>query len=368
MDEHNSATAGGLTLTSGTQTAEALGHAVSESWREPFIPKGSAGAEEKIEREVETAEAEHAETADAETAEQTESERPKRMGGFQRRISKLTKRNYELQEKLRRYEGGDGNAQQQETAPPSAQVEEQAPTAQPDRRPSDARTRYADFDEVIDAADRIAISGETEKAIRGSSNSTEVAYFLAKHPELIRSLEADGPARAKERVQQISRELEQFHALPPHEQAEILRKRGLFEAHTARVQEALNAERDAKQLFDAAQGKPVAPFVAQGILEQDNSHAIAIHLARNPKVLEELNRLPAAAAISKIGRIAERLDSESSNGSGATRRPKTKLPEPINPVGGSSARTSLPMDQLPQAEYNRAREQQIRERRRYGGI
>ena len=51
----------------------------------------------------------------------------------------------------------------------------------------------------------------------------------------------------------------------------------------------------------------ISPYVESAILEQENSHDLVIHLARNRALVDELNRMSPAASVAKLGRIAEQL-------------------------------------------------------------
>jgi hypothetical protein len=83
---------------------------------------------------------------------------------------------------------------------------------------------------------------------------------------------------------------------------------------------------------------------------------IDIHLRRNPALAEELRNMSVPGAIAKIGRIAEQLGNE--------KREKVCAPSPINPVGQSSSRTGMSLEEVSVRDYIKIRNKQERDWRR----
>jgi hypothetical protein len=83
----------------------------------------------------------------------------------------------------------------------------------------------------------------------------------------------------------------------------------------------------------------------------------AIWLAENPDTARELAVMSEQDAIKEVKKLAARFDARN-------RRPMSQAPAPINPVRGSSTRSSVPLDELPYQEFARVREQQERNRYR----
>jgi hypothetical protein len=209
-----------------------------------------------------------------------------------------------------------------------------------ERHFSEAKKQYHDFDATIADADRagVGISKKLETAIRSVGNPAEIAniaYTLAKNPALVVELEYD-PTR-----------LAQISPTARHNQ--------LFNAHQERMSKA---DPDAVALVAAATDVPIRNDVRMAVLEQDNSEALAIHFARNPEVLEELNQLPPAAAVSRVGRIAAQLETKA-------KAQRVRVPEPIVPVGQSSTRSGGNyLGELSPREYIRVRNTQEYARKR----
>lgn len=379
-----------LTITSTTpgETQEMLSHAVSEDWRTPpSKPEPKENGKEDSIRVDELPPKEFAKVREEQIKSRKESEwefrraeenggKSHKGGGLAKRIDRLTAqkaaeqaradaaeaRAAELEARL----NGTG-AQGAKPPGPSQQPAELAkvesvkaaevPTkAEHSKQFGEAAKRYPDFKQTLETADRsgVRISESLESAILANPNSTDIAYFLAKNPTLIPELEKDHT-----RVAQIASDLKGVHSKAAQSgDLETARQQQLFHSHSQRVGAALKAEPDAQKLL-AASNVPIAPNVTLAIVEQPNSEQVAIHLARHPELLTELNRLPASAAISKVARLAEQLESKA-----ASNRVKPKPPEPIQPVGGSVSRTGLSLEEIPLKDFIRERNRQERARRR----
>jgi hypothetical protein len=370
-----------LTLASTTEPQTHLDAAVSDDWRTPPAaqaePKENSNGDSKpIDKlDPETFAKVRAEQIKARKEAEWEFRMGEEGGGqskskFQKRIDKVT-RNWRESEKLREAAERraaelearlNGAAPKQETTEPVAATQEtrteapQPPPTEPqkveyNRKFAEAAKRYPDFKETIDAADRsgVQISESLESVIRATGNAGDVAYFLAKNPKLISELEKDHT-----RVAQISKDLRA---------ATIDRESELMNAHADRLRKAFPDLSKLRKLHtDAlASGVGTTAAINSAVLEQPNSEQVAVHLLQNHELRAELSRLSPAAAMARVGRIAEQLESRA-NGNG--NREKPKPPEPIAPVGGSATRGSVNLDELSPTEYIRVRNKQERERRR----
>jgi hypothetical protein len=223
-----------LTLTSTTSSQEQMEHAVSDNWREPFVPPVAAPAVETPEAEVEP------ETpAVPETAETTESKpKDKPKSRAQRAIDKLTARNHRLEEELEQARKAPKPAEEAKTAPATAgppklqdylnagktaedwadarddwKAGEETKQAESARQKetfdtynksiSEARVRYEDWDEVVEATDAV-IPQSASIAVIEAGNGPDVAYYLAKHPEVCESLMDMTPAAVIMQIGRIS--------------------------------------------------------------------------------------------------------------------------------------------------------------------
>ncbi|HLJ26565.1 MAG TPA: hypothetical protein VKY85_07630 [Candidatus Angelobacter sp.] len=160
------------------------------------------------------------------------------------------------------------------------------------------------------------------------------------------------------------------------------------------------AEEKYPDFRDVVGSSATIPMIAQvAIIEAgDIGPEIAYYLGKHPEVIQELAELVEVSpmrVVTRIGQIEAALQLEkpsagdTANGKSATRTstgsqtrtaagngsqtrtttppPKkptqTSAPAPITPVGGSSTKTTVPMDELPYRDYKRLRDQEDRARR-----
>ena len=223
--------------------------------------------------------------------------------------------------------------------------------------------KYPDFAEAMADADKaqLTVPDRAATAIKAARNRADVVYYLARNPEVCREL-WDNPDSATQNIGEISRALlNADEESRRRRQQQSLRPQELLQAHNQRILAARKADPDAAAAVDAAANLPISHTVISAVLEQENSDALVIHFAKNPKVLEELNELPPSAAMSRVGRIAEQIASNA-----AAKRERAKPPSPITPVGNSSSRTGLSLDDpsVPISVYIRERNKQEAQRRR----
>ena len=96
---------------------------------------------------------------------------------------------------------------------------------------------------------------------------------------------------------------------------------------------------------------PLGPELAQLILETDNAHDVAYHVATHDKVLRELSQLSPARAALKLGQISARLAAPASAPKSTTKAPK---PPPTVKAKGSSPNKDP--SQMSDAEYAKWRQ------------
>jgi hypothetical protein len=111
--------------------------------------------------------------------------------------------------------------------------------------------------------------------------------------------------------------------------------------------------------FDAKVGdiKPNSPFYA-AIMEAENGEDIAHYLGSNIKEAQRILQLSERAQVREIGKLEAKF---------LAKPPEIKtppdVPDPIKPVGGSSAPSTKRLIDMTQAEFDKRRRQQIAERR-----
>jgi hypothetical protein len=106
-----------------------------------------------------------------------------------------------------------------------------------------------------------------------------------------------------------------------------------------------------------AQTPDIAELVGDALLALPGGPEATLYLIRHPEQARELQGLPEHVAVAKVAQLTARLDP-------AAKRQRSNAPPPISPVGGSATRSSLPLDELPYAEYRRRRDEQSKNRYR----
>jgi hypothetical protein len=109
--------------------------------------------------------------------------------------------------------------------------------------------------------------------------------------------------------------------------------------------------------LDKQSNIPIPRAVEDALLALPGGPEATLHLIRHPEEARQLQQLPEHVAIAKVAQLTARLDP-------ATKRQRSNAPPPISPVGGSSTKSSVPLDQVDYQTYRRARDQQSKERYR----
>ena len=234
--------------------------------------------------------------------------------------------------------------------------------------------KYPDFAEAMADADRaqLTVPDRAATAIKAVRNRADVVYYLARNPEVCREL-WDNPDSATQLIGELSKQLEERPpevkpARQPQAQpldGDTLQLMQKYHNHTERVRSLLAARPDADQLISAVQssGIGISPTVEVALVEQDNSEKVVLHLLERPELRAELNRLSYPTAMARVSRIAAQLASKA-----AAKRERAKPPSPITPVGASSSRTGLSLDDpsIPIGTFIRERNRQEWQRKRAG--
>jgi hypothetical protein len=223
-----------VVMTSTTSPQADLDHAVSENWRE--LPK---------EPVVEPTEGEEPKTPVEEVATDEKPKEKEHKSGWQKRIDKLTARNHSLETevetlrkkvtpeaataapkgpaepKLADYQGdvekyvAARDAWKQAETDRQGEAERQRETFEGyNKKVSEARGTYDDWDEVVSAADAIKIPQSAYLAVVESENGPDVAYYLAQHPEEAQTLVEMSPIGAVRAISKISDKLLASKATP----------------------------------------------------------------------------------------------------------------------------------------------------------
>lgn len=240
-------------------------------------------------------------------------DKPKPKGGFQTRIDRLIREKDELAQELERARAAKGT---DKVEPAKA-----APVVEAEPKIED----FTDHNEYIKA----------------------MAKFIAR--ETLRT----------EREEQTKKEQEAA-------------RKSEFDAYNEKTVNARVKYEDWEEVV----GNPkvlIPPSVHVAIIEMENGPDVAYYLGKHPELAKELMEMSPSRANGKIWRLSEQLEAESPAEEEETEeievdpepekpkvkveaKPEKKKYEPIKPVGGGSSKSSVPLDQMSMADYNKARE------------
>jgi hypothetical protein len=139
------------------------------------------------------------------------------------------------------------------------------------------------------------------------------------------------------------------------------RQRAVFDNFNKQVSTVREQNDDFDEVMNRSLEIPLS--VQQAIPTLDNGAAVAYHIAKNPDIAAELMDMLPARAIAEVGRISERLLSASSTDrTPPVKKIVSKAEAPIQPVGGT-AKSTVPLEDLPPREYQRIRNAEEAKRR-----
>jgi hypothetical protein len=229
-----------ITLTSGdNSTPEELEHAVGPNWREPFVQPSSGGEPAANEKEAPEPQETEQTAAASETAEKPpeSKERPQQRTKAQRAIDKLTAKNYqlakELEEARKAKPAEQPAASTQPPGPPQlkdfktpeewadardawkearaaeaeAQQERQVELDEYNRGVSELQATKDDWEETVANSDIQIREYVSAAIVEMGKAGPEVAYYLAKHPEVCEELNGMKKFSAIAKVHEIAKTL-----------------------------------------------------------------------------------------------------------------------------------------------------------------
>lgn len=296
-----------ITIASTTDTPEEVKRVAALD-----APKPETPPEEEVKTETEETPVKEEVESEPATEAKTEGEetpgKPKGKGGFQRRIDKLTKRNYQLEEEL--------ESQKERTERLLAQLETgakvQAPTSTDDPEPQLRQFEGKSYEDYVKALARWTARQENKSQAQVEAKKSEEA-----------------------RTQEV------------------------FKSYNQRLSEARGRYEDYDEVVGQDISIPQSAKVA--IIELENGPDIAYYLGQHPEVCEDLLELSDVQAVAHIGAISSALRPAE----GEKESPKTVgtlAPPPIKPVAGASTKSTVPLDELPYREYRAIRDRQTKGR------
>jgi len=230
---------------------------------------------------------------------------PRKKGGFQRKIERLTQENEYRARRIEDLEAAlagrnNGHAGQQQEQPSWP-------------RPKPTQAQFASYEEYDDAKDEW----------RDAKKEHEREQREREHA--VARLEQERETRWQQSV-------------------------GEFSTATADFEDVLSGVRHIH--FGEA--------LQKAIKDSPMGARLAYELARAPKELERIAKLPPLAAVRELGKFEAKFDSAP-----PTKKIEvSKAPEPITPVGRGATTSTVPLDQMDYQDFKRARQRQIAARRR----
>jgi hypothetical protein len=270
-------------------------------------------AAEKVEATDESEDADDAEDGSDESKDDGK-DKPRKKGGFQRRIDKLNARHAEAQRELE-YWKQLALKEKAGSEPVKEQPKVERVVPQEGKPDPDQFDTHADY---IDALTDWKLE-QREKARAAEDNrkqlQTEQQRIIAEHHEREKS----------------------------------------FAEKTEGYVEAITELLESNPYISAA--------VEQLIVTSENGPGLMYELAKNRAEFERINKLPPLAAAMELGRIESRLQ-KSAEEPKVEAKKITKAPKPLEPIGGSkgAVRKSIDDPNLSQADYERIRREQMKSR------
>lgn len=139
----------------------------------------------------------------------------------------------------------------------------------------------------------------------------------------------------------------------------------LVREHHERVKSFADKTEDYAEVLEDVNDVRIPAGLQQAIVESDRSAELIYELAKNRAELERISKLPPLAAARELGKFESKLPSQASSEDQKTEKkePKkiTQAPKPIAPVGTGgkgSAPKSIYDPNLSQSEYERLRREQ----------
>jgi hypothetical protein len=267
--------------------------------------------------EPDEAEEETEEEGDGEEKEgEEEPAKPKRTGGFQRKIERLVRENEYLTRRFHEL------AQQQRQQPPPQQPEgPRLRVALDDKYGDGGRPRQDQFDSYDEYLDKL----------------TDWKLATALQQEHTAQQQRHQAAQQQERLTGWQQRVGQFKSEAP----------------------------DFEDVLESVDHINLTPVLQQAIMGDALGPKLAYELARRPEDFARIASLDPVGALTALGEFKARLEpaktaapqQQHQNGV----KPVSRAPNPIRPVGqGASGGSTVPPDQMPLGDYIRWRERSLK--------
>lgn len=239
----------------------------------------------------------------------------------------------------------EGEVQQQAIAPENATPQE-AGTETPTEKETPQAAKSYTQDEVNDLVKRAKAAAES-KTERRVLRTLETLQARQQSPVQQQTSEAPARQDGESDAQYVRRLVDQ--ELQTRTQAErmqsVAKKTDDFYAKAEKI------EGFDREVFDSL---PLTPAIAQTLADSDPEIGpkIMAYLCENPQEAERISKLSAARQAAELGKLEDRVATES--------KPKAKAPSapaPISPIGGGKSPVT-DLGRMSAAEYYEARMKQ----------
>jgi len=248
---------------------------------------------------------------ETEESKDAEKERPKKKGGFQRRIDKLNARYSAVQAEVEHWKS---MALKQGAGEPKADktVETTKNVSQEGKPNPDTFDTHSEYVEAL-------TDWKTEQKFKEREQKAEKSKLLSEHEQVLKS-------------------------------------------HSERVKSFMEKTDNFSEVLESVDDIPVSATVQEIIISSDNGPELMFELAKNRDEYARICKLAPLAAARELGKIESRLSAKSSDEKKPEAKKLTNAPKPIEPIGGSKGKVSKSLDDpnLSQSEYERLRRDQIK--------
>jgi hypothetical protein len=260
--------------------------------------------------------------------------------------------------------------------PPAVEAPEPAPAPEPEEpggtaaatepaEETESRKKKGGFQKKIDRLVSRASALENELEAERRANADLRARLEKPSETVAQPVKAEGkPSRVSFKTDEEYIEALTDWKIAQREaanaqQAEAAERGEVVAAYNHRVAE-LRAEHDD---FDEVVGQDIQ--IPLGAIEAiyrlgDEGPEVSYFLGKNPEVCDDLRDMHWMDAVRAVGEIAASLRKEHAKESSPESTTRRTPPPPVRAVGGTSARSSIALDQLSGAEYVKLRNQEAR--------
>jgi hypothetical protein len=267
---------------------------------------------EPVENEEEKENEDHSDEPESGKSDENDLDKPKKKGGFQKRIDKLNQRITSKEQELEYWKQQALKTSQPQNQAPKVEMAPKADEGKPDPEKFETHAEYVEA----------LTDWKTEQKFKERELKSEQNKIQSEQQNVIKS-------------------------------------------HQERLKSFSEKTKDFNDVLMEVDDIVVSPAVSQLLVTSENGPELMYELAKNRDEFEKLNKLPPLAAARELGRIESRISSKSTEKKVETKK-ITSAPKPIEPVGAGgkgSTPKSITDPNLSQAEYEALRREQIKRRR-----